>query len=40
MRLTMDVDEDIEKLNHHPRKTMNYRTPLAGFFEDNLQEAA
>jgi transposase, IS30 family len=35
-----DIDEVMEKLNHRPRKTLNYRTPNAVFFADNLPEAA
>jgi IS30 family transposase len=35
-----DVDEVMEKLNHRPRKTLNYRTPHAVFFADTLPEAA
>jgi IS30 family transposase len=30
----------MEKLNHRPRKTLNYKTPHAVFFADNLLEAA
>ncbi len=35
-----DVDNVMEKLNHRPQKTLNYRTPHAVFFADNLLEAA
>lgn len=34
-----DVDEAMEKLNHRPRKTLNYKTPHAVFFADTLLEA-
>jgi IS30 family transposase len=38
------TDEDVEavmhKLNHRPRKTLNYQTPHAVFFAEPLQEAA
>jgi IS30 family transposase len=35
-----DVDEVMEKLNHRPRKTLNYKTPHSVFFADTLLEAA
>jgi transposase, IS30 family len=35
-----DVDEVMEKLNHRPRKTLNYKTPHAVFFADTLPKAA
>lgn len=35
-----DVDEVMEKLNHRPRKTLNYKTPHAVFFADTLLKAA
>jgi IS30 family transposase len=35
-----DVDEVMKKLNHRPRKTLNYRTPYAVFFGENMREAA
>lgn len=35
-----DVDEVMEKLNHRPRKTLNYKTPHSVFFADNLLKAA
>lgn len=38
------TDEDVEavmhKLNHRPRKTLNYKTPHAVFFAETVQEAA
>ena len=38
------TDEEVEKvmnrLNHRPRKTLNYRTPHAVFFDKTLREAA
>jgi IS30 family transposase len=38
------TDEDVEavmhKLNHRPRKTLNYQTPHAVFFAEVGQEAA
>jgi IS30 family transposase len=35
-----DVDEVMEKLNHRPRKTLNYKTPHSVFFADTWLEAA
>ena len=35
-----DVDGVMEKLNHRPRKTLNYKTPHAAFFADTLPKAA
>jgi transposase, IS30 family len=35
-----DVDEVMEKLNHRPRKTLNYKTPHAVFFAETLLKAA
>jgi transposase, IS30 family len=35
-----DVDEVMEKLNHRPRKTLNYKTPHSVFFADTLLKAA
>jgi transposase, IS30 family len=35
-----DVDDVMEKLNHRPRKTLNYKTPHAVFFADTLPKAA
>lgn len=35
-----DVDEVMKKLNHRPRKTLNYKTPHAVFFADTLLKAA
>ena len=34
------VEEVMNKLNHRPRKTLNYKTPLAVFFSDTEREAA
>jgi hypothetical protein len=30
----------MNKLNHRPRKTLNFKTPYAVFFAETLQEAA
>lgn len=35
-----DVNEVMKKLNHRPRKTLNYKTPYAVFFGENMREAA
>jgi IS30 family transposase len=35
-----DVDEVMEKLNHRPRKTLNYKTPHSVFFADTWLETA
>jgi transposase, IS30 family len=35
-----DVDEVMEKLNHRPHKTLNYRTPHSVFFAETLPKAA
>ena len=35
-----DVEEVMEKLNHRPRKTLNYKTPHAVFFADTSLDAA
>jgi IS30 family transposase len=35
-----DVDEVMDKLNHRPRKTLNYKTPHAVFFAETLLKAA
>jgi IS30 family transposase len=35
-----DVAEVMEKLNHRPRKTLNYKTPHSVFFADTLPKAA
>jgi transposase, IS30 family len=35
-----DVDEVMEKLNHRPRKTLNYKTPHSVFFAETLPKAA
>ena len=35
-----EVEVVIQKLNHRPRKTLNYKTPHAVFFAESQQEAA
>jgi transposase, IS30 family len=35
-----DVEEVMEKLNHRPRKTLNYKTPHSVFFAGNSLKAA
>lgn len=35
-----DVEAVMHKLNHRPRKTLNYKTPHAVFFAEQEQEAA
>jgi IS30 family transposase len=35
-----DIEAVMEKLNHRPRKTLNYKTPHAVFFADTLLKAA
>jgi IS30 family transposase len=35
-----DVEEVMEKLNHRPRKSLNYKTPHSVFFAENLLKAA
>jgi IS30 family transposase len=35
-----DVDEVMKKLNHRPRKTLNYKTPHSVFFDDTWLKAA
>ncbi|MDD5631529.1 MAG: hypothetical protein PHI13_05795 [Methylococcales bacterium] len=35
-----EVEAVIHKLNHCPRKTLNFKTPYAVFFAELLQEAA
>jgi transposase, IS30 family len=35
-----DVEEVMEKLNHRPRKTLNYKTPHSVFFAETLLKAA
>jgi transposase, IS30 family len=35
-----EVEAAMNKLNHHPRKTLNFKTPHALFFAEPLQEAA
>jgi IS30 family transposase len=35
-----DVDEVMKKLNHRPRKTLNYKTPHSIFFADTCLKAA
>ena len=34
------VEDVMQKLNHRPRKTLNYKTPHAVFFGDNNRQAA
>ena len=34
------VEEVMKKLNHRPRKTLNYKTPHSVFFDDTEREAA
>jgi transposase, IS30 family len=40
----MITDDEVEgvmkKLNHRPRKTLNFKTPYAVFFAELLQEVA
>lgn len=35
-----DVEDVMEKLNHRPRKSLNYKTPHSVFFAENLLKAA
>jgi len=35
-----EVEAVMNKLNHRPRKTLNFKTPYAVFFAELLQEAA
>ncbi len=35
-----DVEDVMYKLNHRPRKTLDFKTPYSIFFSDTLQEAA
>jgi len=35
-----EVDAVMNKLNHRPRKTFNFKTPHKVFFAEPLQEAA
>jgi IS30 family transposase len=35
-----EVEAVMQKLNHRPRKTLNYKTPHAVFFAESEQEAA
>jgi len=35
-----DVKKVVHRLNHRPRKTLNYKTPFEVFFENSLREAA
>jgi IS30 family transposase len=35
-----EVEAVMNKLNHRPRKTLNFKTPHAVFFAESLQEAA
>jgi len=34
------VEDVMQKLNHRPRKTLNYKTPHAVFFGDDNRQAA
>jgi IS30 family transposase len=34
------VEDVMQKLNHRPRKTLNYKTPHAVFFSDDNRQAA
>ena len=34
------VEDVMQKLNHRPRKTLNYKTPHAVFFSDDNRHAA
>ena len=34
------VEDVMQKLNHRPRKTLNYKTPYAVFFGDDIRQAA
>jgi IS30 family transposase len=34
------VEEVMQKLNHRPRKTLNYKTPHAIFFGDDNRQTA
>jgi transposase, IS30 family len=35
-----EVEAVMNKLNHRPRKTLNFKTPHVVFFAESLQEAA
>lgn len=35
-----EVEAAMNKLNHRPRKILNFKTPHAVFFAESLQEAA
>ena len=35
-----EVEAVMNKLNHRPRKTLNFKTPHAVFFAEPLQDAA
>jgi IS30 family transposase len=35
-----DVEKVMERLNHRPRKTLNYKTPFEVFFENSQRKAA
>ncbi|MCX7073233.1 MAG: hypothetical protein NTZ70_00210, partial [Methylococcales bacterium] len=34
------VEDVMQKLNHRPRKTLNYKTPHAVFFSDDNRQTA
>ena len=35
-----EIEDVMQKLNHRPRKTLNYKTPHAVFFGDDNRQAA
>ena len=35
-----EIEAVMNKINHRPRKTLNFKTPHSVFFADSLQEAA
>jgi IS30 family transposase len=35
-----DVEKVMERLNHRPRKTLNYKTPFEVFFENSYRKAS
>jgi len=35
-----DVEAVMQKLNHHPRKTLNFKTPYEVFFPEKERDAA
>ena len=35
-----DVEKVMDRLNHRPRKTLNYKTPFEVFFENSQRKAA